>query len=211
MERRFAIRYEELMAEAEVKPEALEGVLGRLKQFVHPFAATLEHSAQPAHFEEYLAGLVSNIKHKNIESIAYLHEQDRQPLQKFIGQNPWEWQPMIGELARQIAATLGDAAGVLVIDPSGVLKQGKGSVGVARQWCGRAGKVDNCQVGMYLGYVTSKETDWSIRGCTCPRSGRRTRNVAGRRGFPKTSTFAPGMNWPWRCCGRTVRSCRMLG
>jgi hypothetical protein len=41
MERRFAVRYEELMAEAEVKPEALEGVLGRLKEFVRPFAASL--------------------------------------------------------------------------------------------------------------------------------------------------------------------------
>jgi SRSO17 transposase len=64
---------------------------------------------------------------------------------------------MIGELARQIGATLGEASGVLVIDPSGVLKQGKASVGVARQWCGRAGKVDNCQVGVYLGYVSRKE------------------------------------------------------
>jgi SRSO17 transposase len=52
---------------------------------------------------------------------------------------------------------LGQVDGVLVIDPSGVLKQGKASVGVARQWCGRAGKVDNCQVGVYLGYVTRKE------------------------------------------------------
>ena len=87
MERRFAVRYEELMAEAEVKPEALEGVLERLKEFVRPFAASLEHAAQRAHLEEYVAGLVSNIKRKNIETIAYLHEQDRQPLQKFIGQN----------------------------------------------------------------------------------------------------------------------------
>jgi len=88
MERRFAVRYEELMAEAEVKPEALEGVLGRLKEFVRPFAASLEHAAQRSHLEEYVTGLVSNVKRKNIETIAYLHEQDRQPLQKFIGQNP---------------------------------------------------------------------------------------------------------------------------
>jgi len=157
MERRFAVRYEELMAEAEVKPEALEGVLGRLKEFVRPFAASLEHAAQRSHLEEYVTGLVSNVKRKNIETIAYLHEQDRQPLQKFIGQKLWKWQPMIGELARQIGATLGETSGVLVIDPSGVLKQGKASVGVARQWCGRAGKVDNCQVGVYLGYVSRKE------------------------------------------------------
>jgi SRSO17 transposase len=157
MDRRFTVRYEELMADAEVKPEALYGVLDRLKKFVQPFAASLEHSAQREHLEEYVAGLVSNVKRKNIETIAYLHEQDRQPLQKFIGQKSWEWQPMINELASQVGDALGEADGVLVFDPSGVLKQGKASVGVARQWCGRAGKVDNCQVGVYMGYVTRKE------------------------------------------------------
>ena len=70
MERRYAVRYEEMMAEAEVKPEAFEGVLERLKDFVWPFAASLTHAAQHEHIEEYIAGLVSNIKRKNIESIA---------------------------------------------------------------------------------------------------------------------------------------------
>jgi len=157
MERRFAVRYEELMAEAEVKPEALEGVLKRLDDFVKPFAASLKHDAQRRHAAEYVAGLVSNVKRKNIETIAYLHEQDRQPMQKFIGQKPWEGEPMIDELARQVGASIGRADGVLVIDPSGVLKQGKASVGVARQWCGRAGKVDNCQVGIYMAYVARDE------------------------------------------------------
>jgi SRSO17 transposase len=157
MERRFAVRYEELMAEAVVKPEILVGVLKRLDEFVKPFAASLNHPAQREHAHEYITGLVSNVKRKNIETIAYLHEQDRQPLQKFIGQKPWDDRLMIDELARQIGASLGRADGVLVIDPSGVLKQGKASVGVARQWCGRAGKVDNCQVGVYLGYVSGEE------------------------------------------------------
>ena len=55
MERRFAVRYEELMADAEVKPEALEGVLARLTEFIQPFAASLAHAAQRDHLEEYLA------------------------------------------------------------------------------------------------------------------------------------------------------------
>ena len=189
MERRFAVRYEELMAEAEVKPEALEGVLGRLKEFVRPFAASLEHAAQRSHLEEYVTGLVSNVKRKNIETIAYLHEQDRQPLQKFIGQKPWKWQPMIGELARQIGATLGEASGVLVIDPSGVLKQGKASVGVARQWCGRAGKVDNCQVGVYLGYVSRKEHALVDTRLYLPKEWTRDRKRCRRAGIPKEVCF----------------------
>jgi SRSO17 transposase len=157
MERRFAVRREELMAEANIPPEVLEGTVDRLYGFVRPFAASLANAAQREHASQYIAGLVSNIRRKNVESIAYLHEQDRQPLQKFIGQNPWDHRPLIGELARQIASTIGERNGVLVIDPSAFPKQGKASVGVARQWCGRLGKVDNCQVGVYLGYVSRKE------------------------------------------------------
>jgi len=189
MERRFSVRYEELMAEAEVKPEALEGVLERLKGFVRPFAASLTHAAQRDHLEEYVAGLVSNVKRKNIETIAYLHEQDRQPLQKFIGQKAWEWQPLTGELARQIATTLGEADGVLVIDPSGVLKQGKASVGVARQWCGRAGKVDNCQVGVYLGYVTRQEHALVDTRLYLPKEWTKDKKRCQRAGIPKDIRF----------------------
>jgi len=177
------------MAEAEVKPEALEGVLDRLKDFVRPFAASLAPVAQREHLEEYVAGLVSNVKRKNIETIAYLHEQDRQPLQKFIGQKPWQWQPMLGELARQIGAALGQADGVLVIDPSGVLKQGKASVGVARQWCGRAGKVDNCQVGVYLGYVTRKEHALVDTRLYLPKEWTKDKKRCRRAGVPKEVRF----------------------
>lgn len=189
MERRFRVRFEELMADAEVKPEALEGTLERLRKFVQPFAASLEHAAQRDHLEEYVAGLVSNVKRKNVESIAYLHEQDRQPLQKFIGQKPWQWQPMIGELARQIGSALGEADGVLVFDPSGVLKQGKASVGVARQWCGRAGKVDNCQVGVYLGYVSRKEHALVDTRLYLPKEWTKDKKRCKRAGIPKEIRF----------------------
>jgi SRSO17 transposase len=52
---------------------------------------------------------------------------------------------------------LGEADGVLVFDPSAFAKKGTDSVGVQRQWCGRLGKIDNCQVGLYLGYVSRRE------------------------------------------------------
>ncbi len=189
MERRFAVRYEELMAEAEVKPEALEGVLKRLDDFVKPFAASLKHDAQRQHAAEYVAGLVSNVKRKNIETIAYLHEQDRQPMQKFIGQKPWEGEPMIDELVRQVGASIGRADGVLVIDPSGVLKQGKASVGVARQWCGRAGKVDNCQVGVYMAYVARDEQALVDARLYLPKEWTKDRKRCRQAGIPKDIKF----------------------
>jgi SRSO17 transposase len=77
-------------------------------------------------------------------------------MQKFIGQSPWDCRPLIAELASRSAMNWASRTGCC-FDPSGFKKQGKESVGVARQWCGRLGKIDNCQVGIYLGYVSRKE------------------------------------------------------
>jgi SRSO17 transposase len=157
MERRFATRLEELLDDATVKPAVLRDMLPRLERFVKPFAALLVTPEQRTHLHEYVSGLVSNVDRKNVESIAYLHDQDRQALQKFIGQLPWDHQPHLTELARQVGAAIGEADGVLVFDPSGFPKKGTASVGVQRQWCGRLGKLENCQVGVFMGYVSRIE------------------------------------------------------
>jgi len=157
MERRFAARLEELLDGATVNAAVLRDMLTRLKRFVEPFAVSLATTEQRAHVQEYVAGLVSNVKRKNVESIAYHHDQDRQALQKFIGQIPWDHQPLLTELARQVGVAIGEADGVLVFDPSAFAKKGSASVGVQRQWCGRLGKLENCQVGVYLGYVSRVE------------------------------------------------------
>jgi SRSO17 transposase len=157
MERRFDVRLEELLDDAVLDERIPHGMLERLKTFAAPFAACLAGCELQRHVWEYMSGLFSDVKRKNAETIAYFHDQDRQAMQKFMGQSPWEDRPMIAELVRQIGAEIGEPDGVLVFDPSAFKKQGKESVGVARQWCGRLGKVDNCQVGVYLGYVSREE------------------------------------------------------
>jgi SRSO17 transposase len=157
MERRFEVRIREIVAEARIGAGVFRGIVERLEEFVEPFAACLKRVEQREHAKHYVAGLCSGLQRKNMEMIAYLHDQDRQPLQKFIGQVEWDYRPLLGELVRQVGARLGEADGVLVFDPSAFPKQGRNSVGVARQWCGRLGKTDNCQVGIFMGYVTRKE------------------------------------------------------
>jgi SRSO17 transposase len=157
MERRFDVRVEELLDDAVLDERIPQGMLERLKTFTTPFAACLSSSELQRHVWEYLGGLFSDVKRKSAETIAYFHDQDRQAMQKFIGQSPWDDRPMIAELVRQIGAEIGEPDGVLVFDPSAFKKQGTESVGVARQWCGRLGKIDNCQVGVYLGYVSRRE------------------------------------------------------
>src|SRR6266516_600916 len=103
-----------------------------------------------------MCSLLSDVERKNIESLAYRLGQSRLPLQGFIGWDAWDDEPLRHVLISQVKTHLGQADGVLVFDPSGFPKSGRESVGVARQWCGRLGKVDTCQVAIYLGYVSRK-------------------------------------------------------
>ena len=156
MEVRYATRKQQLLAECQVAPEIFDQVMPRLATFMGPFVETFCRQELNQHAHTYLCGLLSDVERKNVESIAYRFGQDRLPLQRFIGWAPWEDEPLRQELTRQVAVHLGRADGVLVFDPSGFPKSGPGSVGVARQWCGRLGKVDNCQVAVYLGYVSGE-------------------------------------------------------
>jgi SRSO17 transposase len=92
-----------------------------------------------------------------VESIAYRHDQERVNLQRFIGVAPWDHQPLLEELAQRVGGEIGEDDGVIVFDPSGHQKCGNDSVGVQRQWLGRLGKIDNGQVGIYMGYASRKE------------------------------------------------------
>jgi SRSO17 transposase len=157
MERRYRVRLDELLRDAEVRPSLLRGVLPRLESFLQPFVDALQSPEQQTNALHYVEGLLSDLDSKDVESIAYLHDRERQGLQKFMGQSEWSCRPLLGELARQVGAELGEADGVLVFDPSAIAKKGTESVGVQRQWCGRLGKIENCQVGVYLGYVSRRE------------------------------------------------------
>ena len=156
MEARYATRKQQLLEECQVAPEIFDQVLPRLATFMAPFVETFCRQELDQHAHTYLCGLLSDLERKNVESIAYRFGQDRLPLQRFIGWAPWEDAPLRQELTRQVAEQLGHADGVLVFDPSSFPKSGPESVGVARQWCGRLGKVDNCQVAVYLGYVSGQ-------------------------------------------------------
>src|ERR1041384_8283386 len=157
MERRFRARLDELLNDAEVPPGLVRGALPRLETFLQPFAQALRVPEQRTNARHYVQGLLSDLGSKDVESIAYLHDRERQGLQKFIGQAEWDHHPLLTELVGQVAQDLGEPDGVLVFDPSAFPKKGTESVGVQRQWCGRLGKVENCQVGIYLGYVARRD------------------------------------------------------
>jgi SRSO17 transposase len=187
MERRFQARLDELLGDADVPLSLLRGALPRLAEFLDPFVRRLI-APQRANAQDYVEGLLSDLDSKDAESIAYLHDRERQGLQKFIGQASWDHRPLIAELARQVGQQLGQA-GVLVFDPSAFAKQGKKSVGVQRQWCGRLGKVENCQVGVFLGYVSQEGQALLDYRLYLPKEWARDKGRRKEAGVPKEVRF----------------------
>ncbi len=95
MERRFRVRLEELLLDAEVPGTLFRGVRPRLEAFLQPFVAALQTGQQKTNAKQYVAGLMSDLASKDVESISYLHDRERQGLQKFIGQSEWDHQDLL--------------------------------------------------------------------------------------------------------------------
>ncbi|QDV20565.1 hypothetical protein Pan153_52410 [Gimesia panareensis] len=156
MDRNFARRKRDLERECQVSHQVFSTAAKRLERFMKPFLANYRRHEQAAHATTVVRGLCSDLQHKNGESIAYLFGLDRKAIQHFLGESNWSDALIREKLAKQIGTELGEFDGVIAFDPSAFAKSGDQSVGVARQWCGRLGKIENCQVGIYMAYVSSK-------------------------------------------------------
>jgi SRSO17 transposase len=189
MDRRFEQRFDQMMDQAEVPPELLRGLLPRVALFLEPFLESLAGAEHKQRALEYTTGLMSGLEHKTGEGIAYLYDEDRQGFQKFIGQVPWDHQPLLRTLAFDVGKDLGEPDGVIVFDPSAFPKKGNKSVGVGKQWCGRLGKVENCQVGIYMAYVTRKEHTLVNTRLYLPKDWANDRGRRKEAGVPKSIKF----------------------
>jgi SRSO17 transposase len=103
----------------------------------------------------YLRGLLSPAEHKNSWQLAEV-SGDATPyaFQHLLRRALWDPEAVRDELRRYIIQHLGDPEAVLVIDETGFLKKGRHSAGVARQYSGTAGRIENCQIGVFLGYAS---------------------------------------------------------
>src|SRR6266581_827015 len=150
----WAQRREEVWNDCSVSPDVFTQMVHRLGEFVVPYQHALETEVSGRHVHLYLQGLLSDLERKNAEDIATLVDVERAVMQAFIGTVPWDHRPLVTVLVRQVAEQLGEPDGVIAFDPSSFSKRGRHSVGVKRQWCSHRGKVDNCQVGVFMGYVS---------------------------------------------------------
>ena len=147
-------RREEVLRDCIVSPDVFHQMVERLAEFVVPYQHVLETEAGQRNVYLYLQGLLSHLPGKNAEGIATFVEVERQVIQDFIGTVPWDHRPLVTVLVGQVADRLGEADGIIAFDPSSFPKRGTHAVGVKRQWCSHRGKVDNCQVGVFMGYVS---------------------------------------------------------
>src|ERR671920_1727225 len=103
----------------------------------------------------YLQGLLCPVERKNGWQLAE-HAGDRTPdgVQDFLARMRWDADQVRDDLRAYVVAQLGEADGVLVLDETGFVKKGTKSVGVQRQYSGTAGRIENCQIGVFLGYAS---------------------------------------------------------
>src|SRR5262245_34982903 len=144
-----------LLADAKASPAAVAGCRHRLRAFLQRYLPRFYRVEQHELALVVLQGKLSSLQRKTSEPIAYQAGRHRKPVQHFVGAGRWDDEAVMAELRQHVAEQLGDSDAVLVLAPSGFPKSGTDSCGVARQWCGRLGKVENCQVGLFLAYVTA--------------------------------------------------------
>ncbi len=128
---------------------AVEAIVDRVRRHVRRVEAA-------DHVADYLRGLLADVERKNgwqlAEQAGYAHPRG---IQRVLDRYAWDANTVCDELREHVVATLGNAAGILVVDETGFPKQGTKSVGVARQYCGTLGKIGNCQIGVFLGYASA--------------------------------------------------------
>jgi SRSO17 transposase len=169
-----------------------ERVADSFAVFHHTFAPYFGRKEAQRRSEHYLRGLlVQHSDRRNAENLAEaIPGATPRALQRFLTEAPWSIDPVITALQRFLAERLSTPEGVFVIDESGFPKQGSHSVGVAPQYCGALGKVANCQMGVFLAYVSSCGHALIDARLFLPRVWAEDRERCQQAGVPKSVSYA---------------------
>jgi len=145
-----------LLDDTVVEAEAVRACRRRLTAFLQRYLPLFYRKEQAHNAGIVIAGLLSDLERKTCEPIARREGVERKPIQFFVGGGKWDDEAVMAELRTHVVEEFADPHGILVLDGSGFPKKGHASCGVKRQWCGRLGKVENCQVGVFLCYATAQ-------------------------------------------------------
>ena len=150
---------------------SFQRVYDSFQEFHAFFSASFGRKQWREHSGNYLQGLlVQAQERRNAENLSESVGISARAMQRFLTEARWSDEAVIGRLQEYLAPRLGHAEAVWVLDGSDFPKQGRKSVGVARQYCGRLGKVANCQAGMFLAYVSPLGRALVDKGLYLPES-----------------------------------------
>lgn len=152
--RQYAALYE--LPTCDITETDVEGFVEELQRFHAAFAGCFARKESRENAYTYLVGRFSSLERKTIEPIAghVEHSRSVRSLQRTISGGCINESQALNVYHQMVNEDMGEADGILVFDESGMVKKGSHSAGVARQYCGSVGKVENCQVGVYMGYVS---------------------------------------------------------
>jgi SRSO17 transposase len=139
-----------LSDDAILSPDTVRSCADRLTDFLQRYLPKSYRVEQRENAATVIRGLLSGLERKTWEPIAIEAGLPREPIQFFVGAGKWDDEAVMAELRARVRGELAEPEGVVVIDPSAFPKKGTESWGVARQWCGRLGQVESCQVGVFL-------------------------------------------------------------
>ena len=141
--------------------------------------------------KRYLAGLLERVERKNGWQLAeQLGEAGPQGVQRLLNAADWDVDAVRDDLRSYVSEHLGEPAGVLIVDETGFLKKGTKSVGVQRQYSGTAGRIENCQIGVFLGYASATGRAFLDRELYLPQAWARDGERRREAGVPDAVTFA---------------------
>ena len=143
-----------LLHDADLHSQDVRSCAEHLEPFMARYLPRFLRREHREHAHTILQGKLTGLPRKTTEPIATQAGLKRRPLQLFVGAGGWDDRAVLSELHRHVDEAIGHADGVYILDGCGFPKKGTASCGVARQWCGRLGKVDNCQVGVFLAYAS---------------------------------------------------------
>jgi len=140
-----------------VKQDETDRYAAEFEAFHARFACFFARSEPRETARRYLRGLLAQVQRKNCWQLAEaVGDADPQPLQRLLYSAPWDVNAVRDELQRFVIERFGEEGAIAVVDETGFVKKGTKSVGVKRQYCGAAGKIENCQVGVFLTYCTRR-------------------------------------------------------
>ena len=149
-----------------------------------------QRAAAHRHAVAYVEGLLGEVDRKNGWQLAeyggYAHPRT---IQRVLDRSVWDVEAVRDDLRAQVVAELGDPDGVLVVDETGFLKKGTKSCGVARQYSGTAGRIENCQIGVFLGYASPKGRAGIDRALYLPRAWADDQARREAAGVPEAVVF----------------------